>query len=476
MTTDARIPAAARIHAFTDDALGEHDALALAELVRRGERSPGELAAAAARRAAAVAELAAVAYRSFAEPVFPVRADGVFAGVPTFVKDNSDITGMPSNHGTAAFTARPARGTDAYVREFLSTGAVVIGKSALPEFGFNASTEPEFAAPTRNPWNPAHSAGGSSGGAAALVAAGVVPFAHGNDGGGSIRIPAASTGLVGLKPSRGRHADSRLARLLPLNIVSEGVLTRTVRDTAAFTAAIERRHPSRALPPIGSVEGPPERPLRIAVLLESAAGPVADPAVRESVRRVAELLSAHGHRVEEISLPFVAAVETAFLHYWALLAAVVTDTGKLLADRHFDRSRLDGLTRGLRGKFYREIWRTPGALRTLARAYRTYEAEMGAYDAVLIPTLGHSTPPLGHLAPTVPFDELLDRLRVYVGFTPLNNITGTPSISVPAGLAPSGVPLGVQFAGVRGAERTLLQLAYLVEAELPFPKITAPRI
>ncbi|WP_067658335.1 amidase [Nocardia harenae] len=472
MTTDARTPAAARLHAFTDDALGEHDALALAALVRRGERSPGELAAAAACRAAAVAELNAVATASFADPVLPVRADGVFAGVPTFIKDNSDITGMPSNHGTTAFTAGPARGTDAYVREFLSTGAVVIGKSAMPEFGFNASAEPEHAAPTRNPWQPDRSAGGSSGGAAALVAAGVVPFAHGNDGGGSIRIPAASTGLVGLKPSRGRHADSKLARLLPLNIVSEGVLTRTVRDTAAFTAAIERSHPSRGLPPVGTVDGPPERPLRIGVLLESAAGPVTDPAVRESVRRVAELLSAHGHRVDELSLPFAEAVETAFLHYWALLAAVVSDTGKL-ADRHFDRSRLDGLTRGLRGKFYREIWRTPGALRTLARAHRAYEAELGGYDAVLTPTLGHTTPPLGHLAPTVPFDELLDRLRVYVGFTPLNNITGTPSISVPAGLAPAGVPLGVQFAGARGAERTLLQLAYLVEAELPFPRITA---
>ncbi|MFC3961339.1 amidase [Nocardia jiangsuensis] len=475
MTTDARSPATARIHAFTDDALGDHDALALAELVRRGERSPGELAAAAARRAEAVAELAAVAYESFAEPVLPVRADGVFAGVPTFVKDNSDIAGMPSNHGTAAISAAPARGTDAYVREFLSTGAVVLGKSALPEFGFNASTEPEYGEPTRNPWNPGRSAGGSSGGAAALVAAGVVPFAHGNDGGGSIRIPAASTGLVGLKPSRGRHADSRLARLLPLNIVSEGILTRTVRDTAAFTAAMERRHPNRALPPIGSVEGPPDRPLRVAVLLESAAGPVADPAVRESVRRVAELLSAHGHYVEDVSLPFVKAIETAFLHYWAMLAAVVSDTGKL-ADRHFDRSRLDGLTMGLRRKFYREVWRTPGALRVLARAYRTYEAEMGGYDAVLVPTLGHTTPPLGHLAPTVPFDELLDRLRRYVGFTPLNNITGTPAISVPAGLAPAGVPLGVQFVGVRGAERVLLQLACLVEAELPFPRITAPGI
>lgn len=475
MTTDARPPAAARIHAFTDDALGEHDALGLAELVRRGERSPGELAAAAARRAEAVTELAAVARGRCTDPVFPVRADGVFAGVPTFVKDNSDITGMPSNHGTAAFTARPARGTDAYVREFLSTGAVVIGKSAMPEFGFNASTEPEYGRPTRNPWNPERSAGGSSGGAAALVAAGVVPVAHGNDGGGSIRIPAASTGLVGLKPSRGRHADSRLARLLPLNIVSEGVLTRTVRDTAAFTAAIERRHPSRALPPIGLVEGPPERPLRIAVLLESAAGPVADPDVRAAVRRVAELLSAHGHHVGELRLPFVAAVETAFLHYWAMLAAVVSDTGRL-ADRHFDRSRLDGLTSGLRRKFYREVWRTPGALRTLARAHRTYESELGRYDAVLVPTLGHTTPELGYLAPTVPFDELIDRLRVYVGFTPLNNITGTPAVSVPAGLAPAGVPLGVQFAGARGAERVLLQLAYLVEAELPFPRITAARI
>lgn len=474
--TDTPQPAApARVHAFADDALGDHDAVTLADLIRRGERSPRELAEAAAQRARKVAELAAVTHERFDDPLFPAKAGGRFHGVPTFVKDNSDVTGMPTTQGTRAYRATPATADDAFTTQYLSTGATVLGKSAMPEFGFNASTEPEFDPPTRNPWDTNRSAGGSSGGSAALVAAGVVPFAHGNDGGGSIRIPAACTGLVGLKPTRGRHVDSKLARKLPINIVSEGALTRTVRDTAAFTAAMERYHRNPALPPIGLVEGPPQRPLRLAVLLGSVRGPVADPAVRDAVRRVATVLAAQGHHVEEAPLPFDAALETAFLHYWGMLAAVVSGTGRLV-HRDFDSSRMDGLSRGLRRMFYRDLRRTPGALRTLHGAYRLYEAEMGAYDAVLVPTLGHVTPPLGHLAPTVPFGELRDRLREYVAFTPINNITGTPAVSIPAGLSPEGLPVGVQFVGLRGAERVLLELAFLVEAELPFPRITDPGI
>ncbi|WP_194837835.1 amidase [Nocardia sp. XZ_19_369] len=467
MTADAQTT---RIHSFADDALGEHDAVALAELVRSGERSPRELAAAAADRARAVEELAAVAYESYEQPLLPAEPTGRLYGVPSFVKDNADLVGMPSNHGTQAFQGKPAREHGGYARQFLSTGLTVLGKSTLPEFGFNATTEPPFAAPTRNPWHTGYSVGGSSGGSAALVAAGVVPIAHGNDGGGSIRIPAACAGLVGLKPSRGRHIDSAMARKLPINIVSEGVLTRTVRDTAAYTAAVEEFWRNPALPPIGYVEGPGSKPLRIALLLENVGGPVPTGPIRSAVENVAAILESHGHRVEPVPLPFDAALETAFLHYWGLLATFVASTGKI-ADRSFDAGRLDDLTLGLRRHFLRSAWRLPLTLYRLRAAAATYERALGPYDAILLPTLGHETPELGYLSPTVPFDELLYRLRTYVSFTPINNITGTPSITIPAGLSPAGLPIGVQFAGTRGNERTLLELAYLLEAEQPFPRL-----
>ncbi|MFC9438226.1 amidase [Nocardia sp. NPDC057030] len=466
MTADAQT----RIHSFADDALGEHDAVALAELVRSGERSPRELAAAAVERARKVETLAAVAYASYDRPLLPAERTGPLYGVPTFMKDNADIAGMPTTHGAQAFQAKPARAHGAYTRQFLGAGMTVLGKSTLPEFGFNATTEPPFARPTRNPWHTGYSVGGSSGGSAALVASGVVPIAHGNDGGGSIRIPAACAGLVGLKPSRGRHRDSALARTLPVNIVSEGVLTRTVRDTAAYTAAAERYWSNPGLPPIGYVEGPGSKPLRIALLLENIGGAVPAGPTRDAVEKVAVTLEAHGHHVEPVPMPFDNALEGAFLQYWGLLATFVASTGKL-ADRRFDAARLDDLTLGLRRYFLRGAWRTPAMLYRLRAAATTYQRALGPYDAVLLPTLGHETPELGYLSPTVPFDILLDRLRTYVSFTPINNITGTPAITLPAGLTPAGLPLGIQLAATHGNERPLLELAYLLEAEHPFPRL-----
>lgn len=459
-----------RIHSFADDALGEHDAVALAELVRNGERSPRELAAAAVERARKVEELAAVAYKSYEKPLLPAERTGRLYGVPTFVKDNADIAGMPTGQGAQAFKAKIAREHGAYARQFLSAGMTVLGKSTLPEFGFNATTEPPFARPTRNPWHTGYSVGGSSGGSAALVASGVVPIAHGNDGGGSIRIPAACAGLVGLKPSRGRHVDSAMSRKLPVNIVSEGVLTRTVRDTAAYTAAAEQYWHNPALPPIGYVEGPGSKRLRIALLLENIGGPVPAGPIRDAVEKVAVTLESHGHHVEPVPMPFDDTLETAFLQYWGLLATFIASTGKL-ADRHFDPTRLDDLTLGLRRYFLRSAWRAPLMLHRLRAAAATYQRALGPYDAILLPTLGRETPELGHLSPTVPFYDLLDRLRTYVSFTPINNITGTPAITIPAALTPTGLPIGVQLAGTHGNERTLLELAYLLEAEQPFPRL-----
>jgi amidase len=186
------------VHAFADDALGDGDATEVAARIRSGEISGVEACEAALRRAEAVQPvLAPVAYVDPAAALAAARRHvaGPFGGVPTYVKDNLDVAGMPTNQGTDAFVARPARRNSPFVAQLEALGLVVLGKSRMPELGLNASTEYARAAPVRNPWQPSYSVGASSGGAAALVASGVVPLAHGNDGGGSIRIPAAACGL-----------------------------------------------------------------------------------------------------------------------------------------------------------------------------------------------------------------------------------------------------------------------------------------
>jgi amidase len=340
----------------------------------------------------------------------------------------------------------------------------------LPEFGFNATTEFMTAEPCRNPWNTDHSVGASSGGAAALVAAGVVPIAHANDGGGSIRIPAACAGLVGLKPTRGRHLDGEQASHLPINMVSEGVVTRTVRDAAAFIAACEDHWRNPLLPPIGSVDGPAQRRLRIGLVIDSVTGP-ADPETRAAVERTAAALEKAGHHVEPMELPVGDQFADDFVQYWALLAELVTDTAKVLLDRSFDNKRIDGLTRGLRTHHRKNLRRTPGAIRRLRRLPTELAQVFARREIILSPVLAHTTPPLGHIAPTVEYDELIERLRRYVAYTPLNNIAGTPAISLPLGMSDDGLPVGVQLSAAHGDERTLIELAYALEAEFPFARI-----
>ena len=322
------------IHAFGYDALGDHDAVALAGLVRDKQVSPQELAAAALRRAQLVDPgLHAVAPGTCdGKPRLSGDPGSELFGVPTFIKDNTDVAGWPTTHGSEAFTARPACNDGAYTSQLRSTGLTVMGKSRMPEFGLNATTEYMTEPPVRNPWDPEYSIGASSGGAAALVAAGVVPIAHGNDGGGSLRIPAACGGLVGLKPSRGRHLDGDQAAHLPIRIISEGVLTRSVRDTAAYLAACENYWRNPNLVPVGRIYGPAERILRVGVLIESVTGGDVDAPTRAAVEHVADLLAGAGHIVETIAPPVTEQFADDFVQYYALLADLATSTGKLALD------------------------------------------------------------------------------------------------------------------------------------------------
>ncbi len=460
----------ATIHAFGDDALGDHDAVALAQLVRDMQVSPDELAAAATARAQRVdPALRAVACQT--QPRHSTDPDAEFFGVPTFIKDNTDVAGLPTTHGSEAFTARPAKKDGAYTTQFLSAGMTLMGKTRMPEFGFNATTEYMTDEPVRNPWHTEYSVGASSGGSAALVAAGVVPIAHANDGGGSIRIPAACAGLVGLKPSRGRHRDGEQVSHLPINMISEGVLTRSVRDTAAYLAACENHWRNPKLAPIGRVRGPAQRTLRVGVLFDSVTGESVDAATRAAVEDTAALLEAAGHVVEPITLPVTAQFADDFVQYWSLLADLAVGTGRLILDRSFDAAKSDGLSLGLRAHHRRNLHRTPGALLRLRGIAGQYAQMFARHEVVLSPVLSHTTPRIGYLAPTVDFSELIDRLRRYVAYTPLNNIAGTPAISLPLRRSPDGLPIGVQLSGAYGDERTLLELAYLLEAERPFARI-----
>jgi amidase len=472
-----RLPAetpADAVHAFADDALGDHDAVGIAQRIRSREVSAVEVVAAAIARARKVNPiLNAIEVEDFTAALdrAPQPGSGVFSGVPTFVKDNTDLQGLSTNHGSRAVNARPAKTDAAFAKQFLAQGFVCLGKSRLPEFGLNASTEFMGAAPARNPWHPHYSTGASSGGSAALVAAGVVPIAHANDGGGSIRIPAACCGLIGLKPTRGRLVDAEVARALPVNIVAQGVLTRSVRDTAQFFAAAESYFHNRQLPAIGLVQGPGRRRLKVGVVLDSVTGHRTDDPTRTAVTTTARLLESMGHAVDEMPLPVRHGFAGDFSIYWGMLSFLIATFGNRIMSPDFDASKLDNLTKGLGNLFKRNAWKIPGVLYRLRRSAREYAQIFDGYDVVLSPVLAHTTPKLGYLSPEQDFEVLFERLLGYVTFTPLNNAAGGPGLSVPMDATPEGLPIAVHFSANHGAERLLLELAFEIEAARPWRRI-----
>lgn len=464
-----------RLHAFTDDALADHDAVGLLELLRSGQVASAELVEAALTRLEVVdAPLGAIAHldpaRARAGAAGP--AQGFFGGIPTFVKDNSDVAGMPTQQGTDAFTARPAARDGDFARMFHGLGLVTLGKTRLSEFGFHAAVDHPRLGPVRTPWHTDHYAGASSAGSAALVASGVVPLAHANDGGGSIRIPASVNGLVGLKPTRDRVPQDALTRSMPVRIVADGVVTRSVRDTAAFLREAERLHRNAALPPVGDVRRPVRRRLRVAVVTDGI-GRSASPEVRDLTRRTGALLESLGHWVEEVDQPVPDAFADDFLRYWSLLALVISGTGRVQLGRDFDRDRLDNLTRGLARHARRNLHRVPGAIRSLRHSGRHTAPIFARYDVLLTPTLATATPAVGQLDPMAPYDEVMGRLLDWVAFTPLQNATGEPSISLPLATTADGLPQGMLFSAPYGHDALLLRLALELEEAAPWARIQA---
>ncbi len=452
-----------QISTFGDDALGDLDTTALRKALADRAVSAKELREAALGRAEAAHLLNAVVTWLDA----PEDLDGPYAGIPTFIKDNENIAGYPTRYGSRATSDRAVHEDSRWVRQWRQLGFETLGKTTLPEFGLTASTECELTGATRNPWGLDHSVGGSSGGAAALVAAGVVPIAHANDGGGSIRIPAACAGLVGLAPSRGRLIAVEAMDQMPVKIVTQGVLTRTVRDTVEFYQQIARIHPVD-LPPIETPREP--GPLRIGMITSGINGLPVDAEVIAALEATARVCEDLGHIVEPITNPFGDQIAQDFLRYWSMLAFTLYRLGNQVYG-DFHSQRMEPFGRYLAKFFSGVAVGIPGSIRRLRRFEQVYADSFGPFHVLLSPTLATAPPRIGYLGPEVEPREHLLRLLRFASFTALQNVSGAPGISLPLAQSGDGLPIGMHFAAQIGQEQVLLDLAASLEQAVGWPTV-----
>ena len=486
------------------DTLGDHDATALAALIRAGEVKPLELVDAAIARIEALdPQLNSVIHRRFerarteaaALGPGPAPGSGPFAGVPFLIKDiTCHQDGEPFHEGMRFLRDRQWRaGNDSYLAaRFRAAGLITVGRTNVPELGIVPTTEPVAYGPTRNPWDRSRSPGGSSGGSAAAVAAGLVPAAHANDGGGSIRIPASACGLVGLKPSRGRASLGPDASFSAL-VVCEHVVCRTVRDSAAFLDVV-----AGSMPGDPYVAPPPARPFREEVgadpgrlrvgLMTAAPGGLAavDPDCVAAAEAAARTLEALGHQVE-VSHP--AALDLPewsphFMSLWAAGIALSVDGWSIRSGAVIGADDVEPLTWALT-----ELARAlpaPAVLRSLDWLLRTtrlvaewWDPPTGrGFDLLLTPTLAEPPVPLGTFDPA-PGNPLAGFMRAasFTPFTPPINVTGQPAISLPLAQTGDGLPVGVQLIAAYGREDLLLRVAAQLEDAVPwagrYPPISA---
>ncbi len=398
--------------------------------------------------------------------------DGPFRGVPIAIKDLAETAGIRTTFSCRAFADYVPERDTAVVRRLKEAGFVIVGKTNTPEFGVTAVTESELNGACRNPWDLGVTPGGSSGGSGAAVAAGLVPVAHGSDGGGSIRIPAACCGLVGLKPARGRISRAPYGTALA-GLSTDGVLSRTVRDTAALLdlmAGYEPGDPTWAPPPARpfaeEVGADPGR-LRIAFTLEPAIDYPVDPVCAAAARDAAALLTELGHEVVEATPPWR---DAELLHVFAILWQI----GPRLYPVE-DLSLLTPLNRALA----EAAEATPSHVYELAnlrlQAFaRTIVAFCLDYDAVLTPGLARPPVPIGWVfEPDDPWDQFR-RGGEFTPFTPIVNVTGQPAVTVPIGWTDDGLPLGAQLIGRPADEATLIRLAAQIEAARPWAQRIPP--
>ena len=465
------------------DELAWLDATAQADLVRTGSVSPAELVEAAISRIDALdGDINAVIHRRFdlarAEVVAGLP-DGPFRGVPFLVKDlYADAAGDPAHHGNRALRDvdnRPA--ADSWlVARYRQAGFVTLGRTNTPEFGLVPTTEPLSHGATHNPWDLDHTPGGSSGGSAAAVSAGMVAVAHASDGGGSIRIPASMCGCVGLKVSRGRMTAGPQGDESGLSVAH--VITRSVRDTAAVLDATRGPGPGdmvTAPPPqrpyVDEVGAPPGR-LRIGLLAANPLGTL-HPDCASAVRDAAALLESLGHHVEETH-PAVLDDQSMFANFFARWCTnarlAIINTGALVG-RELSADDVEAPTWAMAemGRAFTAV-DLASALAASARFTRSMGAWWAdGWDLLLTPTLGQPPPRLGDLAP-LPDNPLAGQAKAaaLVPFTTHFNITGQPAISLPLSWNAQGLPIGVQLAAAYGREDVLLRVAAQLEEAAPW--------
>ena len=437
-----------RVHAFGDDALGDHDAVGLAEEIKAGRVSRLEAVEAAIDRIHAVDdEVAGLAAERFASALAEARTphDGFFAGQPSFVKDNSDVAGLPTQQGTRAYVAEPAPDDGDFARMLGLLGTTTLGKTRLSEYGFSASAEYMDDVPVRNPWHTDHTSGASSAGSAAFVAAGAVAMAHANDGGGSIRIPAACCGLVGLKPTRGRTPSDKINREMPVKIVHDGVVTRSVRDTAAFLAGVRAGLP-QSQAPSGRRR---DRPRQEATarrpghrLHRRAEDRRRDRAGRAAHRGPARGARPHGRARRATGRGHLRGRLPALLELdWRCSSR---RTGRYTFNSTYDRSLNDNLTKGLARHAARNAWRLPLAIARLNLSHRTSKRFFADHDVVLTPTLSLTTPEIGWLNPSQSYETVIGA-PAGVGGVHARSRTrpATRRSRLPMGTSTKGLPIGV---------------------------------
>ncbi len=464
-----------QFHAFNrNDALGTMDAVALAEAIRSKQVSVSEVVEAAIKRAEQMEpHLNAIVVKTFEQALVDAKHNtkGFFGGIPTFVKDNEKMKGLPTQFGTGAFASKLANKNSKYVEQFLGTGMIALGKTTLPEFGLICSTENPAWGITRNPWNVDHTPGGSSSGSAAMVASGVVPVAMANDGAGSTRIPASCTGLVGLKPTRNRLRNVEGTEVMPINIVHEGILTRSVRDTIAFYTEAEKLYYNKRLPPIGSNLNPVARPLKIVWFENLPQGSYGhqDEDTRKVLESTALLLEQMGHKVE--CRPFPIAIQEMaghFLNYYGFMAFAMRDLSRVVFQAKVDKHKLENFTNGLSNYFKKNALRLPQSLRLLKNEGKKAELLYEEFDISMTPVVSHEVPPIGYFDPALPYEEISKRAVGFASFTGLQNVTGAPAISLPLGFSSKGLPIGVHFMTKNGNDRALLEFSLAVESAKPF--------
>jgi amidase len=459
------------------------DATDQADLVRRGEATPIELVEAAIARIERVdPAINAVIHPRFdaaREEAVGELPGGPFRGVPLLLKDlGPRSAGDPYHAGNLALKRAGNRAAhdSAVVRRLRGAGFVVVGRTNAPENGSIITTEPVAYGPARNPWDTDHSTGGSSGGSAAAVAAGCAPVGHANDGGGSIRIPAANCGLVGLKPSRGRTTQSPDHGEQWIGGVVEGSVTRTVRDTAAVLdvlAGYEVGDPYVAPPPgrpyAAEVDVEPGR-LRIGLLDRPLTGIAGHPDVAEAVAVAGRLLASLGHDVADEHPAALA--DAAFPEHFAFVVAAANaydfagwerELGRPLADDELEPHN----------QMLRTIGETVTATQYLAAVDWLHDFtrrmatwwEVDGWDLLVTPVLNGPPPPIGWLTDPA---EGLGRLIEVMQFTAQFNMTGQPAVSLPLHWNGAGLPIGVQLVAAYGREDVLVRVASQLEAAAPW--------